>query len=262
MKLAYLFRLVLIGHVLSAPTSFASTQSYRPTCTYRYTQQAVPINGHNTTVEYYVPDTRGTHPLVFMLHGSAGAYSLTSTREPLLDNFGERRLAQSCFVVVLPHYLEAFGSKSMTDEGAMTSMFPQLMSVVDILLRSAESLPSTKGKPVFLFGESLGGYLSIALGLRRGEVAAVSEISGGLPLGYAIHDPHRVAVLISHGADDRLVPAQSAADLKQYCLNHLLRVDMNLYPGVGHYMPREVEAKCITATITFFLSQSPKVPFR
>lgn len=95
-----------------------------------------------------------------------------------------------------------------------------------------------KGRPVFLFGESLGGYLSVPLGLRRREVRALSEISGGLPVGYAIDKPRSVSVLISHGTDDTLVPAQNAEDLKRYSLGHHLKVEMNLSPEVGHYLPR------------------------
>lgn len=94
--------------------------------------------------------------------------------------------------------------------------------------------------------------MSVALGLRRSEVSAVSEISGGVPDGYAVTDPHRVAMLISHGVDDTLVPVKRAEDLRQYCLSHHMSVEMSLYPGIGHYLPQTVEAKCIEATILFF----------
>jgi len=241
--------------VVCVSSCYAATRAPSPACTYRYSQQSVPINGHPITIEYYVPNGPGPFPLVFMLHGSAGAYSLTSSDEPLLDNFGEKELARSCFGVVLPHYLEAFGYKSMTSVTEMTSRFPELLAVADTLLTGAESLYWTKGKPVFLFGESLGGYLSVALGLRRDEVSAVSEISGGIPVGYASGSPHGIAVMVSHGDNDTLVPVQNAKDLEQYCLSHHLKVEMNLYSGVGHYFPHAVEAKCVTTTVAFFLDQ-------
>jgi poly(3-hydroxybutyrate) depolymerase len=249
------FRIVFVGYLFCISfCCYAATQTH-PACTYRYSQQSIQLNGRSVTTEYYVPNGPGPFPLVFMLHGSAGAYSLRSTDEPLLDNFGEKKLARSCFAVVLPHYLEAFGYKSMTSIPEMTSQFPQLLAVADTLLSGAESLSWTKGEPVFLFGESLGGYLSVTLGLRRAEVSAVSEISGGIPVGYTVTDPHRVAVLISHGADDTLVPVQTAEDLRQYCLGHQMKVEINLYPGVGHYLPHAVEAKCIATTVEFFLNQ-------
>lgn len=143
----------------------------------------------------------------------------------------------------------------MTSEAEITTKFPQLLAVADNLLTGAESLPWVKHEPVFLYGESLGGYLSVVLGLRRSEVRAVSEISGGVPTGYAINDPHRVAMLISHGSEDTLIPVQSAEDLKQYCLTHHLQVEINIYPGVGHYLPRITESKCIATTVDFFVNQ-------
>jgi predicted esterase len=249
------FKLFVVGSVICISSCYAATQSPPPVCTYRYSQHSIPINGHNVTIEYYVPNGPGPFPLVFMLHSSAGALSLKSSDEPLLDNFGEKKLTRSCFAVVFPHYLEAFGTKSMTSTDEIAAQFPQLLAVADTLLSGAESLSWTKGKPVFLFGESLGGYLSVVLGLRRSEVKAVSEISGGVPVEYEINDPHMVAVLISHGVDDTLVPVHSAEDLRQYCLGHHLKVEMDLYPGVGHYLPQTMETKCIAETIEFFLSQ-------
>jgi dienelactone hydrolase len=249
-----LVKLVLVVYAVCNSCCYAK-QTPPPVCTYRYSQQSIPINGHNIPIEYYVPNGPGPFPLVFMLHGSAGAYSLRSSDEPVSDNFGEKTLARSCFAIVLPHYFEAFGYKSMTSEAEMTTRFPQLLAIADTLLTGAESLPWAKHGAVFLYGESLGGYLSVALGLRRSEVRAVSEISGGVPTGYAIGDPHRVAMLISHGSEDTLVSVQSAEDLKQYCVNHHLKVEMNLYPGVGHYLPPTTESKCIATTAHFFVNQ-------
>jgi acetyl esterase/lipase len=254
-QLRYSAKLILIVSILCVSSyCHAGTEIVSSVCTYRYTQRSILINGHPTPVEYYQPDGPGPFPLVFMLHGSAGAFSLKSSDEPLVDNFGEKALARSCFAVVLPHYLEALGYKSITSQQDMALHFPDMLAITDSLLTHAESLPVVKGRPVFLFGESLGGYLSVALGLRRKEVRALSEISGGVPTGYAIDNPHNVALLISHGADDTLVAPQSAEDLKQYCLDHHLKVEMNLYPGVGHYLPRTIEAKCIATTVEFFLN--------
>lgn len=154
-----------------------------------------------------MPNGTDTFPLVFMLHGSAGAFTQKSSDEPLADNFGEKTLARSCFAVVLPHYLEALGYKSMTSMQQMGLLFPEMLSSAQSLLTEAEALPWVKGQPVFLFGESLGGYLSIALASMRNEVVAVSEFSGGLPKGYSLGTSHRLSILISHGLDDALVPA-------------------------------------------------------
>ena len=240
------------------PVAFSTAPPDTKTCTYHYHQGAAKLNGRMVAVEYYVPDGATPHSLVFMLHGSAGAFTLRSAEEPAHDNFGEKALARSCFTVVLPHYLEGFGLKSMTSTDEMASMFPELLAAADTLLTDAESHTPTKGQPVFLFGESLGGYLSVALALRRREVRAVSEISGGLAEGYAVEKPHQVAMLISHGVNDPLVPVGRAEELKQYCSLHGMEVDAKLYLDVEHYFPPSVEADCIGRTIQFFLAHVHK----
>lgn len=199
-----------------------------------------------------MPNGRGSHPLVFMLHGSAGAFSLRSDNEPLQDNFGEKTLACNCFVVVLPHYLEALGLKSLTSERNMISLFPALLAATDTMLSKAELLPQTKNKPVFLFGESLGGYLSIALALSRSEVAAVSEYSGGMPAGYALNRSGHASVLISHGDADTLVPKEEADTLRKYCVDHGIPVEMKVYAAQSHYLSPEVRLDIVSRTIAFF----------
>jgi dienelactone hydrolase len=225
-------------------------------CKYHYHQESIEIDGHKVTTEYYVPDAPGTHPLVFMLHNSAGAFSLHSKDEPTQDNFGEKTVASGCFVVALPHYLEAFGIKSLTSEQKMISLFPQLLDVTNMMLSKDESLPSTRGKPVFLFGESLGGYLSVALALQRPEVMAVSEISGGFPAGYLLDRSTPLAMVISHGTIDQLIPESEAEKLKNFCVQHHFQYEMDTYAEVGHFLPQDIESICIEKTVGFFERQT------
>ncbi len=232
--------------------AFSIAATHSDVCKYHYYQSTSLVDGNSMTTEYYLPDSHKSLPLVFMLHGSAGAFSLRSNDEPPQDNFGEKALAHSCFVVVLPHYLEAFGLKSLTSESEIISRFPALLAATDKMLSKAESLPSTKKQPVFLFGESLGGYLSVALALRRQEVMAVSEISAGIPAGYSANRPPPFAMLISHGADDTLVSVHEAEKLKEFCIRHQFRYEMDIYPEAGHYFPQAIELRCIARTADFF----------
>ncbi|MGH9597034.1 MAG: dienelactone hydrolase family protein [Edaphobacter sp.] len=248
-RLSSISILVMILCFLVVPASSAAKPR---ACKYNYYQESTEVGVHSVTTEYYVPTGRGTHPLVFMLHGSAGAFSLHSNNEPLRDNFGEKTLARNCFVVVLPHYLEALGVKSLTSRGDMTSLFPALLAATSTMLSKAEYLPSIRGKTVLLFGESLGGYLSVALALQRQEVAAVSEISAGIPAGYSITRRPPLAVLISHGADDHLVSEDEAEKLKEFCIHHQIQYEMDIYPESGHYFAQATELRCIARTIYFF----------
>lgn len=254
--LMHSFRQILIGYIVCA-SSFgcAVAKTTSSVCTYHYTEKSILINSHSTTVEYYIPNGPGPFPLVFMLHGSAGAFTIKSHEEPPEDNFGEKTLARNCFAVVLPHYLEAVGLQSMTDKSEMISRFPELLAITESLLDRAEALPWVKDRSVLLFGESLGGYLSVALALRRAEVTSVSERSGGLPAGYASANPHFISILISHGINDTLVSVKEAEALNQYCLNHNLSVTMHLYPGVGHFVSRAVQSQIISETMNYFLKR-------
>lgn len=137
------------------------------------------VSEHPIPVEIYRPEESGTAPLVFMFHGSTGALSIKPGGEPPIDNFGEKTLARNCLTVVFPHYLESIGRKSLTSRKEMVENFPQLVKIAGVQLDRAEALPSVRRRAVFLFGDSLGGYLSIALAFRRSEVAAVSENQGG-----------------------------------------------------------------------------------
>ncbi len=252
------FHLSALRVVLSAILCFipllatAKAQSSLHFCTYQYRQLVIEVNGHDVLVESYRPDGNGPFPLVFMLHGSAGAFTPESRGEPATDNFGEKSLAHNCFAVVLPHYLQAIGQKSITSEQEMTSRFPELLAATESLLTDAEMLPWVKGQPVYLFGESLGGYLSIALSFRRSEVAAASEYGGGMPPGSEVRRTTALRVLISHGEADDLVPVSEAKALQHFCIDRNLSVELNVYPGEGHYLSAPVRTQILSRTVRFF----------
>jgi dienelactone hydrolase len=254
------YNIVLFGITcLASSSALAAAPTAAPACAYHYFSQTATIAGHDTTVEYYKPDGPGPFPLVYMLHGSAGAFTLRSAGEPTTDNFGEKTLARNCFAVVLPHYLEALGFKSITSKAEMAARFPAMLAAVESLLDGAETLPWVKGKPVFIFGESLGGYLGIALSFRRSEVSAVSEFSGGLPAGYSLNRSHLPGVLISHGEADTLVPVSEADALKRYCTENGVPVEINLYRAEGHYLSPATQATVLSRTIEFFRTQASGV---
>ena len=230
-----------------------ATQTGIPkTCTYRYSQETVTSGGRNVLVEYYQPDGRGPFPLVFMLHGSTGALSVKAGREPTSENFGEKTLATNCLAVALPHYLEAIGRKSLVSREEMVAHFPELISVTGVLLSQAEMLPLVRGKPVFIFGESLGGYLGIALAFERNEVSAISEFGGGLPTGHLLMRRRRPAVLVSHGGADMLVPPSEAESLRDYCVANGIPVQMKIYQGESHYLSAGARTKILSKTVELF----------
>ena len=128
----------------------------------------------------------------------------------------------------------------------------QLLVAVSQLLDEAEALPSVRRRPVFLFGQSLGGYLSVSLALSRPEIAAVSEISGGLDGSAAPTRKNLPPLLISHGEDDRNVPAAEGKRLAGFWRDHGGAVSEHSYNGETHYISALVLRVIERNTIQFF----------
>jgi dienelactone hydrolase len=251
----------LIGTVLcSVPAVYPLSSQFFPSCSYRYSQEQFEVHGRDVLVEFYVPEGQGEFPLVFMIHGAAGAFSPKSSEEPATDNFGEKILAHNCFVAVLPHYLDAIGRKGMASRSDILAQSSQILDDLEFLLQQAENLPAVKSKSVFLFGESLGGYLSIKLAFKRKEVVAVSEFGGGLPPNLGTHPSYSFNVMISHGEDDTIVPTSEATALRDFCVDHQIPVDMKLYRGEGHYFSRPVQLQVAVRTVSFFRTFESRQP--
>ncbi len=221
-------------------------------CTYHYSQETWQADKRQALVEIYRPVQAQVSPLVFVLHGSAGAFSVRPGEEPVLDNLGEKALARTCFTVVFPHYLEGIGRKSLTSRQEIAANFPQLLEVADSLLARAETLLSVQRQPVFLFGDSLGGYLSVALAFRRPEIAAISVISCGRPEGHLMESPRKLRVLISEGAHDTVVPPSEAEALDRYCRAHGLAIEIDMYAGENHYLSQGMKAEVLNKTVRLF----------
>ena len=146
---------LLVFAAFTASANCIKAQTDAAPCAYHYSQETISVAGHNVMVESYRPNGPGLFPLVFMLHGSAGAFTPPSKSEPARDNFGEKTLARGCFTVVLPHYIEAIGHKSLASRQEIDANLSAIVVAVGILLDRAEALQSVHGEPVFLFGESL-----------------------------------------------------------------------------------------------------------
>jgi predicted esterase len=187
-----------------------------------------------------------------MLHGSAGALRIQPGVEPASDNFGEKMLASHCFTVVFPHYLEALGVESLLSQEEMRARSHELLHAVSQLLDEAEALPAVRGMPVFLFGQSLGGYLGVSVALERPEISAVSEISGGLDNSAVPTRKNLPPLLISHGEDDRNVPAAEGKRLAGFWRDYRGVVSEHYYKGQTHYFSAETLADIVLRTASFF----------
>jgi predicted esterase len=187
-----------------------------------------------------------------MLHGSAGALRIQPGVEPASDNFGEKMLASHCFTVVFPHYLEALGVESLLSQQEIRARSHELLHAVSQLLDDAEALPPVRDRPVFLLCQSLGGYLGVTLALERPEIAAVSEISGGLDVTAVPTRKNLPPLLISHGENDLNVSVAEGKRLTGFWKDHGGVVSEHYYKGQSHYISAEVLREIERNTVQFF----------
>lgn len=237
---------------LCAPTWLAQTAPEPPgPCQYSFTTERLHTDAGQVPVELYRPLDSASHPLIVMLHGSVGVFTHPEDEPPKEDNFGERRLAQSCFVVALPHYLEPFGMKSITSMTEMRRMFPSIVTELQDIVRQLENLPGVE-KKIGLYGESYGGYLAAALATVDPAVRAVSEYGGGAPAGYSFHRS-APPFLIQHGEADTLVPLAEAQGLQKQVMASGAPAILVIYPGQTHYFDGKTRAVVLERSTDFFL---------
>lgn len=113
-------------------------------CTYTYQVQSMTTGSKLITIELYRPVGSGHYPLLVMLHGSAGAYSVRSSIPPSPSNFGEDAFARDCYVVALPHYFGAVGTSSVTDSAQLVQSFLLFKQVIVDVISAEADLVETR----------------------------------------------------------------------------------------------------------------------
>jgi predicted esterase len=168
-----------------------------------------------------------------MLHGAGGIYSpeLNASR----DNFGEHQLACSGRVAVLVHYLDV-SKVRFAPPGLIQRDAKLWVEVVKAAVGVATELPFVKHNNLSLLGESLGGYLGLAVALDDKRVKNVFILAGGFASDYTATIANHPRVVMFHGSDDSVIPLESAqkdcAALRAKELECTLRV----LPGAGHVL--------------------------
>jgi len=239
-----LVRLILC---LSCSCPCASTQE----CSFTHKVISIQSNGVLVPVEVYEPDAPGRHPLVFMIHGSAGAFTRATKVMPAFDNFGELSLAKKCYVVALPHYMASAGVSSVQSVQQMHELFPGFLRSLSDALDQIFEMGSVDEHRVAVYGESLGGYLSIALASKDSPVTVVSEFSGGLPVGFLSDRAKLKSLLIQHGREDTLVDVSNVLVLRSYARRHHAKVVSKIYSDQGHYFDQITRDEVLRRTVEF-----------
>lgn len=176
------------------------------------------------------PSGRGPHPALLLLHGAGGNLSYW------LDRIGGG-LAQFGTATFAPHYFERTGTLRADAATILDGRhFALWLEAARDAITYVAAQPEVDARRIAVLGISLGGYLAMALGVEDSRLAAVVELSGGMPesWGGRVH-AGMPPTLILHGDADPIVllseAHRAAALLKQAGVRH----EIAILAGQGHW---------------------------
>jgi dipeptidyl aminopeptidase/acylaminoacyl peptidase len=224
-----------------------------------YTVSRYEAGGKQISIELYQPSSNGRFPVVIFIHGAGGV--LTRQKQQIVvpdsDNFGEKQVACAGYIVVLPHYFESSGHAAVLDRATMRESSALWLNTLRSSIAFAQNLDKADSKRIFLYGESLGGYLSLSLAATDQRVTAVSVFGSGLPPDLPLRA--LPSVLVQHGAADDVVPLAEARRLADSLERAQIPAKLIIYPRLGHYPNREMQEHLVDQTLKLFQSiQTPK----
>jgi carboxymethylenebutenolidase len=194
-------------------------------------------DGKPITIEFFLPASGGTHPLVLVLHGSFG---LLPQYRPDIVSFADALNAQG-IAAALPHYLEVTG----------TAPGPGVFSQIDARRNQwqdacSDALAALAGDERFdvarmgVLGFSLGGCLALGLAM---DIPPSCSLCGAVdffgPVRMLDGDWSSLPrLLIMHGDADPLVdPTEStwlAGELVKAGRSSPDDFELEIYPSEGH----------------------------
>jgi len=250
--------LLLVATFLFAATSECMAQDSSsetepcPRVDIEYQQRSFVSGGKTIGVEQFQPAASGRFPIIVMIHGSGGLLTRRDAAFPKNDNFGEIRLACRGYVAVLVHYFDRSGILSTTDEHYMEAESDKWLETLRAAVDYASLLPKGDTARIGLFGESLGGYLALALAMQDTRIRAVVEYGGGIRQREG-EDPKKLPpVMILHGDADKIVPPSEAARLAAILEQNGSAYQTRIFPGFNHYPSRAALAEVQEEAIRFF----------
>jgi dienelactone hydrolase len=252
--LAILFAIVVtIGELGQGESHKEIPHKRSAQCMVTYSITRLLIGSKEVTVETYQPIEKGQYPLIVMLHGAQSVYTRSGNQMPAIDNFGEKQIAQNCYVVALPHYFDLIDRKSATNLQTLRDNFTLLFTGLKEIIGTLRYGSEVQGSSIGIYGESYGGFLAVALATQLASVRALSEYSGGYPDGYKFYRVPE-AILIQHGYRDQLVPVSEAYRLRDDFVRHGCKVRFRIYPDQSHYFDATTRGRILLRTIVFFNS--------
>jgi dienelactone hydrolase len=224
-------------------------------CSVMYTKTVFPFQGKSISLEIYEPVGSGKFPLILFVHGSAGVFARNQSDFPGHENFGERTVAQNCFVTALVHYFDLSGFPSTQDRSVMTDDGPRWIECLSAALDVFQARVKVDRRRIGVHGESLGGFLAAELAMIDKRVMAVSVVSGGALEGRVLKRRRQTfpPILIQHGGLDNVVPIELANTLAMLYRTRNSPVVFRVLEGAGHYLSAKQQSIVVDRTARFFI---------
>lgn len=193
---------------------------------------------HRMAAELLTPDDSAKHPGILLLHTSRGLDAA--------DLQFAKRLVDQGYVVLVPHFMEAYGITAKTRRDTFTTYADPIYADFVAGLAALRDDPHVDGGRLGAIGFSNGGYFALWL-------AATNQVSAGVAYYGALTgagtdkslDRFRgvftktsAPVLVMHGEDDQTVPFAKAEELDGLLTAAQAPHEFHAYEDAGHGFER------------------------
>jgi dienelactone hydrolase len=195
--------------------------------------------GRRIRVDLYAPAGPRSPRTIIMQYGATGA----SVDAPPMHQFARALAATSEMVYVL-HYFDRTGTITAGEREMQASFEDWLQTVRDGIAWVHEQ-EGKEGRPVGIYGYSLGAFLAIAASSNNPLVGAVVEQAGGMWNSQEKWVGKMPPVLMVHGVVDELLPLEDyAKPLLRVLQKQDGELEMDFVEGQGHVFS-EAEMKIV-----------------
>lgn len=209
--------------VLAFWTSFAARAAEVPVAF-----ESFQSGGRRIGLDHFQPADGKSRATLLVLHGAGGT---------LLDGPEMRRVARSLAEagndVFLVHYFNRTGNLFARD-ATMQRNFETWLNTVRDAVTFAETRSGT-GRPIGIYGYSLGAFLAVAAASDNPQVGAVVEQAGGVWNNQTKRIGRMPPLLVMHGRIDTRVPFEKyAAPLLKVLRERGGPVETRFFAQEGH----------------------------
>jgi carboxymethylenebutenolidase len=178
-----------------------------------------------------VPNGKGQHPAVIMLHGASRQKEAANPEYEKMCG----QLADQGYYTEFIEYYSQTDAVGAGDASGMRQNFPVWLAEIHSGIDALDKNPAVDSHRIALMGFSLGSFLSLSMGaIDSTSIAAIVEYYGGLPPRLADAASQMPPTLILHGDKDSLVNVSQAHSLDELLTAAKRPHEMHIYEGANH----------------------------